>query len=74
MIFQDPYASLNPRHAVGRIVGEPLRVHGRGGKGLGNTVRQLLQTVGLRPTPPRATHMSSRAASGSGSASPARLR
>jgi peptide/nickel transport system ATP-binding protein len=47
MIFQDPYASLNPRHSVGRIVGEPLRVHGRGGKGLGKTIRELLQTVGL---------------------------
>ena len=47
MIFQDPYASLNPRHSVGRMVGEPLRVHGRGGKGLGNKVRELLQTVGL---------------------------
>src|SRR5919202_845113 len=44
MIFQDPFASLNPRHSVGRIVGEPLRVHGlaggrqvegRGGGGLG---------------------------------------
>jgi peptide/nickel transport system ATP-binding protein len=47
MIFQDPYASLNPRHSVGRMVGEPLRVHGRGGKGLGKTVRELLQVVGL---------------------------
>jgi peptide/nickel transport system ATP-binding protein len=47
MIFQDPYASLNPRHSVGRMVGEPLRVHGRGGKGLGNKVRELLQIVGL---------------------------
>ena len=28
MIFQDPYATLNPRHSVGKIVGEPLVIHG----------------------------------------------
>ena len=48
MIFQDPYASLNPRHSVGRIVGEPLRVHGVGtGAEVGARVRQLLEIVGL---------------------------
>jgi peptide/nickel transport system ATP-binding protein len=48
MIFQDPYASLNPRHSVGRIVGEPLRVHGvASGAEVGARVRQLLEVVGL---------------------------
>jgi peptide/nickel transport system ATP-binding protein len=48
MVFQDPYASLNPRHSIGRIVGEPLRVHGLGrGRSLGPKVRELLQVVGL---------------------------
>jgi len=48
MVFQDPYASLNPRHSVGRIVGEPLRVHGvASGKEVGARVRQLLEVVGL---------------------------
>jgi oligopeptide/dipeptide ABC transporter ATP-binding protein len=48
MIFQDPYASLNPRHSVGRIVGEPLRVHGvASGAEVGARVRQLLEIVGL---------------------------
>jgi ABC-type microcin C transport system duplicated ATPase subunit YejF len=32
MVFQDPYSSLNPRHSVGRIVGEPLRTHGLVGR------------------------------------------
>jgi peptide/nickel transport system ATP-binding protein len=48
MIFQDPYSSLNPRHSVGRMVGEPLRVHGLGGRrSAGARVRELLETVGL---------------------------
>jgi peptide/nickel transport system ATP-binding protein len=48
MVFQDPYASLNPRHSVGRMVGEPLRVHGLSrGKDVHAKVRELLQIVGL---------------------------
>jgi peptide/nickel transport system ATP-binding protein len=49
MVFQDPFASLNPRHSVGRIVGEPLRVHGlvSGRRSVGHRVRELLQIVGL---------------------------
>src|SRR5205085_10171198 len=49
MVFQDPFASLNPRHSVGRIVGEPLRVHGLSGgrTSVGGRVRELLQVVGL---------------------------
>jgi peptide/nickel transport system ATP-binding protein len=48
MIFQDPFASLNPRHSVGRIVGEPLRVHGLAGRrSVGARVRELLEVVGL---------------------------
>ncbi|HVM16181.1 MAG TPA: ABC transporter ATP-binding protein [Gaiellaceae bacterium] len=50
MVFQDPFASLNPRHSVGRIVGEPLRVHGLArGKAATQRVRELLETVGLPP-------------------------
>ena len=48
MIFQDPFSSLNPRHSVGRIVGEPLRVHGLSRrKEAGGRVRELLEIVGL---------------------------
>jgi peptide/nickel transport system ATP-binding protein len=48
MVFQDPFASLNPRHSVGRIVAEPLRVHGiaRRGEAAGR-VREILEIVGL---------------------------
>ena len=50
MIFQDPYASLNPRMTVGGIVGEPLEVHGLAkGKELKDRVQELLQVVGLNP-------------------------
>jgi peptide/nickel transport system ATP-binding protein len=48
MVFQDPFASLNPRHSVGRIVGEPLRTHGLAGRrDAAARVRELLVTVGL---------------------------
>src|SRR5580765_3614894 len=49
IVFQDPFASLNPRHSVARIVGEPLKVHGLSGgrKSLARRVRELLEIVGL---------------------------
>jgi peptide/nickel transport system ATP-binding protein len=48
MVFQDPFASLNPRHSVGRIVSEPLRVHGiTKRRHAGRRVRELLEIVGL---------------------------
>ncbi len=50
MIFQDPYASLNPRMTVGSIVAEPLEVHGIGSKAERmDRVRDLLKVVGLNP-------------------------
>lgn len=50
MVFQDPYASLNPRMAVQSIIGEPLEVNNIvRGKDLIDRVEQLLVTVGLRP-------------------------
>ena len=50
MIFQDPYASLNPRHRVGQIVGDPLRLHGlASGEELKRNVNELLERVGLGP-------------------------
>jgi oligopeptide transport system ATP-binding protein len=48
MIFQDPYASLNPRRRVGQIVGEPMRLHGVAeGAQLRTRVEELLERVGL---------------------------
>jgi oligopeptide transport system ATP-binding protein len=50
IIFQDPFASLNPRMTVGEIVGEPLEVHGAAkGKEKEARVRELLKLVGLNP-------------------------
>jgi oligopeptide transport system ATP-binding protein len=49
-IYQDPYSSLNPRHTVGRIVGEPLVIHNIAhGKKAAERVGELLTMVGLRP-------------------------
>jgi len=48
MIFQDPYASLNPRHNIGKILEEPLIVHGIGNaKERKKKVLELLEIVGL---------------------------
>jgi oligopeptide transport system ATP-binding protein len=48
MIFQDPYASLNPRKRVGQIVGDPLKLHGLASGGeLKREVQELLERVGL---------------------------
>jgi oligopeptide transport system ATP-binding protein len=50
MIFQDPYASLNPRMTVGSIISEPLEVHSIGTKAERlERVRELLRVVGLNP-------------------------
>ncbi|MDQ6694382.1 MAG: ATP-binding cassette domain-containing protein, partial [Chloroflexota bacterium] len=50
MIFQDPYASLNPRMTVGDIIGEPLKIHKLAtGKAREERVQELLRIVGLNP-------------------------
>ncbi|MDW8337943.1 MAG: dipeptide ABC transporter ATP-binding protein [Thermoleophilia bacterium] len=50
IVFQDPYASLNPRMTVREIVGEPLHVHGLAkGAERRRRVEELLRTVGLSP-------------------------
>ena len=50
IVFQDPYASLNPRMTVRDIVAEPLRIHGLYRRGEGRRrVEELLRTVGLSP-------------------------
>ena len=49
IVFQDPYASLDPMITVHELVAEPLRIHGRYGPGAGDEVRELLRLVGLNP-------------------------
>jgi oligopeptide transport system ATP-binding protein len=50
MIFQDPYASLNPRMTVGNIISEPMQIHKLVSKNeRTQRVQELLQTVGLNP-------------------------
>jgi oligopeptide transport system ATP-binding protein len=50
IIFQDPFASLNPRMTVGEIVAEPLRIHALArGKAVDARVVELLKLVGLQP-------------------------
>jgi oligopeptide transport system ATP-binding protein len=50
MVFQDPYASLNPRKRVGTIVGDPMRIHKRGDSAaIKRRVQELMEVVGLSP-------------------------
>ena len=51
VIFQDPYASLNPRMTVGAMLGEPLKLHGLAASESARRTRvgELLELVGLRP-------------------------
>jgi oligopeptide/dipeptide ABC transporter ATP-binding protein len=49
MVFQDPFASLNPRKRVVQIIGQPLRLHGTPRDKVEDRVRELLKLVGLAP-------------------------
>jgi oligopeptide/dipeptide ABC transporter ATP-binding protein len=49
IVFQDPYASLNPRKRVGQIVGTPMALHGTPKAEIAGRVRDLLARVGLSP-------------------------
>ena len=50
IVFQDPYASLNPRKTIGDALDEPLKVHGTGSQAERSArIHELLETVGLSP-------------------------
>ncbi|GCE11628.1 ABC transporter ATP-binding protein [Tengunoibacter tsumagoiensis] len=50
MIFQDPFASLNPRFTIGTLIAEPMQIYRQGtGKEIRERVAELLRVVGLRP-------------------------
>ncbi|MCW0216149.1 MAG: ATP-binding cassette domain-containing protein [Pseudonocardia sp.] len=49
IVFQDPYASLDPRLPVSELIAEPLRIHGLYDDGGRQQVRDLMKTVGLKP-------------------------
>ena len=68
MVFQDPYASLNPRKRVVQIIGGPLRLHGADKDEIEDRVRELLRGWACTPSTPTASRTSSRAGSASGSA------
>ena len=49
MVFQDPYASLNPRKRVGQLIADPLIIHGEGRAAAKRRVQGLMEVVGLAP-------------------------
>ena len=49
IVFQDPYASLDPLVSVHELIAEPLRIHGRYGPSAPDEIRELLRLVGLNP-------------------------
>jgi peptide/nickel transport system ATP-binding protein/oligopeptide transport system ATP-binding protein len=49
IVFQDPYASLNPRWQINNIISEPFNIHGADGQDVQHRVNELMELVGLNP-------------------------